>query len=134
MLCVLVVLGCGEPGRVRVSDQELYGTWSTDIEQIDRGPVVRNVGTEQITLHPDKTYIQVFSSPQKQYVHTGQWRSSQEFLDGTKVELLNFDHSEDQAPGASWQYGPLELFVHREEGKIKLARSEPLEWYYERTN
>jgi hypothetical protein len=138
VFCVLLaaLLGCNEPGRVRVSDQELFGTYTTvfdDVTLTKSGRAeVRNTGKEQLTLRPDKTYVQVFSSPEKQFTNTGNWTSSGQFLSGTRVELLNFNAAEYGSSGTPPHYESLYLFVHKEQGKLGLARSEKREWYYDR--
>jgi|SRR5581483_9879553 len=80
---LLLLAGCGEPGRVRVSEQELSGTYVTDIQLVANtptGPVVRNIGKEQLILNSDKTYVQTFSSPTRQFTNRGTWQSSNHFL------------------------------------------------------
>jgi hypothetical protein len=114
LLCALI--GCGEPGRVRVSDRELVGDYVTEVAQ----------GKEQLTLKPDKTYVQVFSSSIRQLTNRGTWKSSDDFLGGTEVELTGATISEGD-PSDS-----LYLQVQRENGKLKLARNEAADWYYER--
>jgi hypothetical protein len=129
---LLSLFGCGEPGRVRVSDPELSGTYVTDIQLVastPTGPVVRNIGKEQLTLYSDRTYLQSFSSPTRQFTNRGTWKSSYRFLDGSEIELRRANLSED---GESDRYGDLMLQVHREKGQLKLARNEAADWYYDR--
>jgi len=105
-----------------VRDAELMGTYVTDFHP----------GKEQLVLRSDKTYEQVFSSATRQFTHHGRWESTYVFLEGTDIELLNADCSEDD-PRA---IGPCErnLNVHRDGGKLKLALNEAADWYYERIN
>lgn len=135
--CVIVtMLGCGEPGRVRVSDEELFGTYATNFDDVTvtKGgqATVRNTGKEQLILRPDKTYVQLFSSQEKQFTNTGSWKSSNQFLKGTRIELLNFNNAEYGSSATPPHYESLYLFVHKEQGKLMLARSEAREWYYDR--
>jgi hypothetical protein len=78
LLVFLTLLGCGEKGAVRVSDRELYGSYAGSFE----------AGKEQLILHSDKTYAQIFASPKKQFTNQGKWQSSTVFLGGTEVELI----------------------------------------------
>jgi hypothetical protein len=113
----LTTLGCND--RVRVSDGQLAGTYLTST----------NTGKEELTLRPDGTYVQAFSSPRRQFTNRGTWKSSYLFLDGTELELRRVNLSED---GESDRYGDLILQVHRENGQLKLARNESADWYYDR--
>src|SRR5260370_32003039 len=125
VFCALSLTGCGEPGRVRVSDQELFGTYVTDFQLVTNtgaGPVVSNAGQEQLTLSSDKTYAQAFSSPTRQFVSHGTWKSNNHFLGGTEVVLVAASLAEDETSGA---HGDLFLQVHKEKGRIRLARNEP---------
>lgn len=115
---LLTTLGCND--RVRASDDQLVGTYTTRT----------NTGTEELTLRPDGTYIQIFSSPGKQFTNRGTWKSTYRFLDGTEIELRRANLSED---GQSDRYGDLMLQVQREKGRLKLARNEAADWYYDRT-
>jgi hypothetical protein len=51
------------------------------------------------------------------------------FLDGTEVELVGANLSGDEKAD---RYGDLMLQAHRENGKLKLARKESADWYYDR--
>lgn len=117
-ICLLLtILGCSD--RVRASDEEIVGTYVTN----------SNTGKEELTLRSDKTYIQTYSSPSRQFVNRGSWKSKYLFLDGTEVELARANLSEDET---SDRYGYLTLQVHRENGTLKLARNEAADWYYDR--
>jgi hypothetical protein len=132
---LLLLVGCGEPGRVRVSEQELSGTYVTDIQLVastPNGPVVRNIGKEQLTLYADRTYLQSFSSPTRQFTNRGSWKSSNHIFGGTEVKLVGANLSEGDASDSSSKRGVLYLEVHRENGKLKLARNESADWYYNR--
>ena len=117
VLC-LNLLGCSD--RVRASDPEIVGTYVTRT----------NTGSEELALKPDKTYLQTFTSPTRQFSQRGTWQSSPLFLDGTQIELRNANLSEDEKAD---RYGDLMLQVHREKGRLKLARNEAADWYYDRT-
>lgn len=114
---LLTALGCND--RVRASDGHLVGTYVTST----------NTGKEELTLRSDGTYVQAFSSPRKQFTNRGTWKSSYLFLDGTQIELRRANLSEDVE---SDRYGDLMLQVHRENGRLKLARNESADWYYDR--
>jgi hypothetical protein len=114
---LLTTLGCSN--RVRASDEELAGAYVTNT----------NTGKEELTLHSDGTYIQVFSSSRKQFRNRGTWKSSYLFLDGTEIELRGANLSEDEE---SDRHGDLMLQVHREKDRLKLARNEAADWYYDR--
>lgn len=114
---LLAVAGCS--GRAQASDQELVGTYVTDTD----------TGREELVLHPDKTYIQTFSSTKRHFVNRGAWEASRLFFEGTEVQLRQANVSEDES---SDRYGGLMLQVHREHGKVKLARNEAADWYYQR--
>lgn len=106
----------------------------TDIQLVANtptGPVVRNIGKEQLILNSDRTYVQTFSSPTRQFTNRGTWQSSNHFLDGTEVTLLGANLSENDAADSPSKYGILYLQVHREKGKLKLSRSEAADWYYD---
>lgn len=112
-------MGCSN--RVRASDQELLGTYVTNT----------NTGKEELILQPDKTYIQVFSSPRRQFTNRGSWKSSYLFP-GTTVELAGANLSEDDPTDSALRHGILSLQVHKENDNLKLARNEAADWYYER--
>jgi hypothetical protein len=118
------MIGCGEAGRVRVSDQQLPGTYTATFD----------TGKEQLVLLPDRTYTQVFSSPARQFANQGTWESRNEFLGGTIVELRGANLSEAEPPGAPFRYGFVNLHVHKEAGKLKLALNEAADFYYERAD
>jgi hypothetical protein len=132
---LLLLVGCGEPGRVRVSEQDLSGTYVTDLQLVastPTGPVVRNIGKEQLTLYSDRTYLQSFSSPTRRFTNRGNWKSSNHFLDGTEVNLVGANLSEGDSSDSPSKRGILYLEVHRENGKLRLARNESADWYYDR--
>lgn len=56
---IFTVLGCSD--QVRVKDSELVGTWVTNT----------NSGKEELAFLANKTYIQTFMSPAKQFVNRG---------------------------------------------------------------
>jgi hypothetical protein len=120
----LVMLGCGPAGRVRVSEQELVGRYVATLGQ----------GKERLELRSDKTYTQVFSSPTMQFTNQGTWESSNEFLDGTFVELRGANLSEGDPPGVPFRYGFVNMNVHKELSKLKLAINEAADIYYERVD
>jgi hypothetical protein len=117
---LLTTLGCS--GRVRASDRELIGTYSMS----------SNLAQEQLILRSDKTYIQTFSSPKKQFTNHGNWKSSPMFLDGTQITLTGANLSENDPPDSAPRHGILFLQVHREKGKLRLARNEADDLYYDR--
>lgn len=124
LLALMAMIGCGEASRVRVSDEQLAGTYTATFD----------TGKEQLVLRPNRTYTQVFSSPAKQFANQGTWESRNEFLGGTVVELRGANLSEAEPPGAPFRYGTINLPVHRETGKLKLALKEAADFYYERTD
>ncbi len=103
-----------------MSNEELSGTYVTQFA----------LGKEQLSLLPDKTYVQVFSSPTRKFTNRGSWRTSNGFFEGTVVQLERAYISEDSSDSAV-KYGYLRLIVHRENGKVRLARNEAADWYYE---
>lgn len=116
----LVFLGCGEKGHVRVTEKELPGTYVARFE----------TGNEQLILRPDKTYEQIFSSPTKKFTNRGIWEAKYVLLEGTDVEILHANCSEDRSlPKPECDRN---LNVHRDGGKLKLALNEVAEFYYER--
>jgi hypothetical protein len=117
LLLALGVLGCSN--RVRAAHHELLGTWVTKTD----------TGKEELILRDDNSYVQSFLSPTKQFTNRGTWKTSNLFLDGTELELTRANISEDEK---SDRYGDLFLQVHRKDGKVKLARNESADWYYER--
>src|SRR5258708_397066 len=117
---LLIVLGCS--GRVRVSDHELIGVYS----------ISGSLGQERLTLQSDKTYVQTFSSPKRRFTKRGSWKSDPMFLDGTQIVLNGADLSENDPPDAPPRHGILFLQVHRENGKLRLARNEADDLYYDR--
>lgn len=124
VLLLSAIVGCEEPGRVHVSDRQLVGNFVTEIAN----------GKEHLTLKPDQTYIQSFSSSTRQFTTRGTWKSSDEFLSGTDIELTGaiVSFSEDNPSTYGSKHGVLNLQVHRENGKLRLARNEAADWYYER--
>jgi len=97
------------------------------------GPQIAAVGAkEHLILNPDKTYTQTFSSATRNFTNRGTWKTSNEFLGGTEIELTGFSLSEDAASDSQLSHGFLNLQVHREKGKLRLARNEVAESYYDR--
>ena len=123
LLTFLVVLGCGEKGHVRVSDNDLPGTYAADFGK----------GKEQLILHSDKTYEQVFSSPTRNFANWGKWKTGYVLLEGTDVELMDANCSDqfDPVPVPNCHRN---LNVHRERGKLKLAINETADWYFDRVD
>jgi hypothetical protein len=68
----------------------------------------------------------------RQFTNQGTWKLSNEFLGGTVVELWGANLSEADPPGAPFRYGTINLRVHKEAGKLKLAWKEAADLYYER--
>jgi hypothetical protein len=134
--CVMFAFaGCGEPGRARVSDQDLVGEYVMEfgVKFVTTGQRVAAVrGKELLTLNQDKTYTQIFSSPTRNFTNHGTWKSSNEILGGTEIELSGANLSEDQPSDSQSRLGFLNLQVHREKGKLKLARNEAADSYYSR--
>jgi len=132
-ICLLLtLLGCSE--RVRISDQELIGTYVAGFDHVTSRVVDYKV-KEQITLNPDHTYIQVLSWYPRQFTNRGTWKSSNSFLSGTEVELTGFlrGNLENDNMSNSQSYGPLNLEVRRKKGKLTLAFYEHVDWgYYDR--
>jgi hypothetical protein len=116
-LITCLISGCSD--RVRASDKEITGSYITRT----------NTGKEELILQPDKTYVQMFSSPNKQFENRGTWKTDNLFLDGTQIELASALLSEDETIE---RRGFLILQVHREKGKLRLARNEAADWYYDR--
>lgn len=116
---LVLLLGCGARGHVHVSDSELPGTYATQFEH----------GKEQLVLHADNTYEQVFSSPQKQFVNRGTWTSKYVLFEGTDVELLAANCSEDHPTDGNCRRN---LNVHKNGKKLSLALNEAADWYYQR--
>jgi hypothetical protein len=122
---LLLLVGCGEPGRVRVSEQDLSGTYVTDLQLVastPTGPVVRNIGKEQLTLYSDRSYLQSFSSPTRRFTNRGTWKLSNHFFGETEVKLVGANLSEDDVSDSPSKRGILDLEVHRENGNLKLAQ------------
>ena len=122
VIAFVAMIGCGASGRVRVSAQQLPGTYTATFD----------TAKEQLVLRADKTYTQSFSSPTRQFANQGTWKSSNEFLGGTVVELWGANLSEAEPPGAPFRYGTINLPVHKDAGKLKLAWKEAADLYYER--
>ena len=112
------LLSCYKWGRVRVSNSELPGNYSAEFE----------AGKEILILHSDGTYDQIFSSSTRAFTNRGRWKSRYALFEGTDVELLGANCSED---------GPVvgdcsrNLNVHRAGRRFKLALNESADWYYE---
>jgi hypothetical protein len=127
--------GCGAAGHVRVSDQDLVGKYVMEFQVtfVTTGQRVAAVrAKEQITLNQDKTYTQTFSSPTRDFTNHGTWKTSNELLGGTEIELAGANLSEDDPSDSQWKHGFLNLQVHREKGQLKLARNEAADSYYSR--
>jgi len=122
VIAYVAMIGCGASGPVRVSAQQLPGTYTATFDS----------AKEQLVLRADKTYTQSFSSPKRQFTNQGTWESSNEFLGGTVVELQGANLSEEDPPGAPFRYGTLDLPVHKDAGKLKLAWLEAADLYFER--
>jgi hypothetical protein len=120
LLMLLALLGCGETGRVRVSDNELLGTYVASF----------GTGKEQLILRSDRTYEQIFSSPTKNFTNHGTWETKYVVLEGTDVGLIHANCSEASALTSPDCYRNLN--VHREGGRLKLALNEAADWYYQR--
>ena len=133
-LTLLALVGCGEPGRARVSDRELVGKYVMNFGKVTpstTGPQIATVeAKEQLFLNTDKTYTQIFSSAVRSFTNQGTWRTSNEFLSGTEIELAGAILSEDDPSNAQLKHGFLNLQVHRENGTLKLARNEVADSYY----
>jgi hypothetical protein len=132
---LFALAGCGEPGRARVSDQDLVGKYAMEfgITFVTTGPRVEAVrAKEQLTLNQDKTYTQTFSSATRNFINRGTWKTSNKFLGGTEIELTGFNLSENAPSDSQVERGFLNLQVHRENGTLKLARNEAADSYYNR--
>ncbi|HJX96058.1 MAG TPA: hypothetical protein VJ324_10600 [Candidatus Acidoferrum sp.] len=132
---VFAFAGCGEPGRVRVSDRELVGKYVMEfgVAFAATGQGVAAVrAKEQLTLYQDKTYTQTFASATRNFTNHGTWKTSNELLGGTEIELAGASLSEDDLSDSQLRHGFLNLQVHREKGKLKLARNEAADSYYSR--
>jgi len=114
------LLGCGD--EVRVSKAELVGIWTTRT----------NSGIESLELRSDNMFVQVFSSPTRQFTKRGTWKSNDRFLGGTDVELMGIDLSEDNSSDTRVKNVTLYLQACRQNGALKLARNAAADWYYER--
>jgi hypothetical protein len=126
--CCLLVSSCSdEPGRVRVSKQELVGRY---VAQFD-------AGTERLELQSDGTYLQSFSGRNRKFVNSGKWllhNGINSYWDGSEIELLGFDLSDRDPTIHNPNQGVQNLQVHRTDGKIRLALNEAFDWYFERVN
>jgi hypothetical protein len=134
-LILIALAGCGEPGRARVSDQDLVGKYEMGFGTAfaATGRQVAAVrAKEQLILNGDKTYTQVFSSATRNFTNRGTWKTSNGFLGGTEIELTGFSLSEDAPTDSQVERGFLNLQVHRQNGTLKLARNEAADSYYNR--
>jgi len=134
-LILFALASCGEPGRARVSDQELVGKYTMEfgVTFVTTGQGVAAVrAKEQLTLNQDKTYTQTFSSATRDFTNHGRWKTSNELLGGTEIELAGFILSEDDPSDSQVKPGFLNLQVHRENGTLRLARNEVADSYYNR--
>jgi hypothetical protein len=118
----LALQGCGEKGHVRISEKEVPGTYVASFE----------TGKEQLILRSDKTYEQIFSSPTKKFTNRGKWEAKYVLLEGTDIELIHANCSEDEDHPPPVPDCSRNLNVHREGGKLKLALNEVADFYYER--
>lgn len=118
MLALISLLGCSD--QVRISNQEIIGTWATNI----------STGREQLTFRSDGTFQQVFSSARNQFTNEGKWESNNQFFGGTELTLTGFRELEGES-GPGRQATQL-LQVYRVEHSLKLARNAAADWYYER--
>ncbi len=129
LLMLLPILGCGEEGQVRVTDQELPGTYMTEFP----GPSPDfEIGIEHLILHSDKSFVQVFWSPRKHFTNRGRWRSENAFLGGTAVRLVGANCTEKSPAGTPVMECAASLSVHRVGGVLKLAVVAEVDWYYDR--
>jgi hypothetical protein len=123
LLVLFFMCGCEKyPGRARVSDAEVSGAYRTHL----------NTGKEDLTLNPDKTFVQVFVSPARNLTIRGRWKSSNLFLGATEIELAGAVCTEDEPSIPPAHDCDLTLIVHREAGRLRLARNEAADWYYDR--
>jgi len=60
-VALVAMVGCGASGRVRVSAQQLPGTYTATFDN----------AKEQLVLRADRTYTQSFSSPTRQFTNQG---------------------------------------------------------------
>ena len=122
LFCLALMSGCGTKGHVHVRDAEVSGTYVTDF----------HMGKEQLILRSDKTYDQVFSSAGRSFKNHGKWESHYILLEGTDIELLDANCTEDNPTAI----GPCQrnLNVHRAGGKLKLALNETADWYFDRVD
>jgi hypothetical protein len=114
---LLVMLGCGD--QVRVAEGELVGAYTTNT----------NEGKEQLTLNPDRTYLQSYSSPTRQFSNSGSWKPRSKFLGGTEIKLRGANLSADDPLNSEQKHGVLLLQVYRVRGRLKLARNAAADWY-----
>ena len=121
MLLLFLLSGCGAKGHVHVSDNELPGTYITQFK----------LGKEQLILHADNTYEQVFSSPQRQFSNRGKWKSKYVLFEGTDVELAGANCSEDGGKSGDCIRN---LNVHQTGKNLSLALNEASDWYYEKVD
>ena len=133
-IAVPFIGGCKYEGQARASDRELVGTYETDFPN----------GKEHIQLNRDMSFVQTFVSPDQQIVVKGRWYHSNQFLGPTEVRLDGYcaiGNNWGEDPASSVKSGPvscsalateLNLIVHRENGRISLARNESADWYYDR--
>ena len=122
VLLTIPTIGCTENGACRASVRQLVGTYETQFQY----------GSEQLTLAPDMTFVQVFNSAHGQITTRGNWKKSNQFLGPSEVFLIGNYSSERNAPDSRPTYGQRILIVHREQGKLKLALNEAADWYYDR--
>ena len=120
LLCFFFVLSCGEKGHVRVSDDELPGSYVARFQ----------TGEEELILRRDKTYEQIFTSPAKQFTNQGKWKTTYVFLEGTDVQLVDANCSEETTETAVRCSRTLN--VHKQDGELSLALNEAADWYYVR--
>jgi hypothetical protein len=134
-LILFALAGCGEPGRARVSNRELVGEYVMEFGPnfVTTGQqVAADRAKEQLTLNEDKTYTQTFSSATRNFTNHGTWKTSNEFLGGTEIELSGAILTENDPFDSQLRHGFLNLQVHREKGKLRLARNEVADSYFDR--
>lgn len=127
LVLTILPVGCGEAGSSRTSVKELVGTYATEFQH----------GSERLTLNSDMTFLQVFNSRHGPITTKGRWTRSNEFLGPTEILLIGeyvSEDEEDEPPDSRpiSNYGDVTLIAHREHGRLKLARNEAADWYYDR--
>lgn len=74
---LVAIAGCGEASRARVSDKELAGNYVIDFQNMTFTATGQQMvavrAKEQLTLNPDKTYTQIFSSATRKFTNHSRW-------------------------------------------------------------